>query len=333
LGEKTGIELPGELKGLIRPAKDWREIALANIAFGQGINVTPIQIAQAALTIANDGVRIAPRVVKAVVDKTGRKTIAERPAPVRVLSEKTAREVRSMMEEVTKKGGTAEIAAIPGFAVAGKTGTAQKIDPVTRAYSHELYVSSFVGFVPVDAPEIVTLVMIDEPKGAYYGGTVAAPAFRQITLAALAAREIFPDDPAARDVFLASYRPAMPEPASIATLEETIEGVEGEPDAQHLENPKETAPIEAALSPEALAMLDTPARREDPAPSTDVPGKGRRMPNFAGLKLDEVLNRSAEVHCDPVLTGSGRVVSQSPAPGAMLAPGNRCELKLAPAGK
>jgi cell division protein FtsI (penicillin-binding protein 3) len=325
LGERTGIELPGELKGLVRPAKDWREIALANIAFGQGISVTPLQVAQAALTIANDGQRVAPRIVKQIVDKSGRKIALERPAPVRVLSEKTAREVRMMMEEVTKKGGTAEVAAIPGFSVAGKTGTAQKIDPVSRAYSHELYTSSFVGFVPADAPEIVILVMIDEPKGAYYGGPVAGPAFRQIALAALAAREIFPDDPAARDAFLASYRPALPEPAAIASVTDAVEG-EGENEVQAPESVKETAVLEQALSPEALAMLDAPlARRDEPQPET----KPGRMPNFAGLKLDEVLNRSAEVHCDPVLTGSGRVVSQSPAPGAMLAPGSRCELKLA----
>lgn len=352
LGDRTGIELPGELKGLVRPAKDWREIALANIAFGQGISVTPLQVAQAALTIANDGVRIAPRVVKEIVDKTGRKTTPERPAPIRVLSEKTAREVRAMMVEVTKKGGTAEVAAIPGFEVAGKTGTAQKIDPVTRAYSHELYTSSFVGFVPADAPELAILVMIDEPKGAYYGGVVAAPAFRQIALAALASREVFPDDPAARDAFLASYRPVLPEQEPIATVTETPDSIEAEGDAMKAQDPesaKETAGLDAALSPEALAMLDeekggiagsnAPAGRDERPGSPHLPPaavlgapKDARMPNFAGLKLDEVLNRSAEVHCDPVLTGSGRVVSQSPAPGAMLAPGNRCELKLASQG-
>jgi cell division protein FtsI (penicillin-binding protein 3) len=297
--------------------------------------VTPLQVAQAALTIANDGVRIAPRIIKEVIDKSGRHTAGERAAPVRVLSEKTAREVRAMMEEVTKKGGTAEVAAIPGFAVAGKTGTAQKIDPVSHAYSHELYVSSFVGFVPAEAPEVVILVMIDEPKGAYYGGVVAAPAFRQIAVAALAAREVFPDDAGARDAFIQSYRPAIPEPATIA---EAAEGeVEGE--VQSPESQKETAVLETALSPEALAMLDAPARREEPGAPAVLEGEGkgdaksRRMPNFAGLKLDEVLNRSAEVHCDPVLNGSGRVASQSPAPGAMLSPGARCELKLTPSGK
>lgn len=345
LGERTGIELPAELKGLVRPAGEWREIALANIAFGQGISVTPIQVAQAALTIANDGMRIAPRIVREVIDKSGRKTTTEHPAPVRVLSERTAREVRAMMEEVTKKGGTAEVAAIPGFSVAGKTGTAQKIDPVTRAYSHELYVSSFVGFVPAEAPEVVILVMIDEPKGQYYGGVVAAPAFRQIAVAALAAREIFPDDPGARDAFLKSYRPAMPEPA---TLAEAAEG-EGEQEAQQPESQKETRVLETALSAEALAMLDVPARRDEPEAlaaasaatadpgatgATGATGDGkRRMPNFAGLKLDEVLNRSAEVRCDPVLEGSGRVASQSPAPGAMLSPGSRCELRLTPSGR
>jgi cell division protein FtsI (penicillin-binding protein 3) len=331
MGEKTGIELPGELRGLLRPWSAWREIAIANIAFGQGLSATPLQIAQAAATIANGGMRVAPRLVAEVVDKSGRKISTERPAPVRVLSEETASAVRRMMEEVTKKGGTAENAAIPGFAVAGKTGTAQKIDPVSKAYSHELYVSSFVGFVPADAPEIVILVMIDEPKGAYYGGTVAAPAFRQIALAALASREVFPDDAATREAFLASYRPIVPEAAPVA---EAAEG-EGEIEGQTIESKQENVGIELALSAEAQALLDE--KRAEPkdepqlvavAAKADRGSDRGRMPNFAGLKLDEVLNRSAEVECDPLLTGSGRVISQSPPAGAMLQPGARCELKL-----
>jgi cell division protein FtsI (penicillin-binding protein 3) len=327
-GEKTGIELPGELRGLVRPAESWRDIALANIAFGQGISATPIQIAQAALAIANDGVKLPPRIVREIVEKTGRRVAFERPQGTRVISAETARAVRLMMEEVTKKGGTAEQAAIPGFSVAGKTGTAQKIDPVTRAYSHELYTSSFVGFVPAESPEVVILVMIDEPKGSYYGGVVAAPAFRQIALAALASREVFPDDAAARDAFLASYRPVAPEAAPIA---EAVEG-EGALEAQEPGSTHESAALEVALSAEAIALLDLPAKTEPlPKPEGEAePARKGRMPNFAGLALDEVLNRSSEVHCDPVLIGTGRVVSQSPAPGAMLQPGTRCELRLTP---
>lgn len=191
-GAPTGVPLPGELPGLLRPAASWREITLANVAFGQGLSVTPLQIAQAATVLANGGVRVSPRLVLGTVDKAGATKPAGEPRTERVVSAETARLVRDMMIEVTHKGGTAEAAAIPGFVVAGKTGTSQKIDPVTKSYSRSLYVSSFVGFVPAEKPEVLVLVMIDEPKKAYYGGTVAAPAFKAIATAALSARSIFP---------------------------------------------------------------------------------------------------------------------------------------------
>lgn len=364
-GEATGIELPGELRGLVRPFEEWREIALANIAFGQGISVTPLQIAQAAATIANGGVRVRPRIVREIVEKSGRRSVPDRPPPERVLSERTAGEVTRMMEEVTRKGGTAESAAVPGFSVAGKTGTAQKIDPVTKAYSRELYVASFVGFIPADRPEMVILVLVDEPKGSIYGGTVAAPAFREIALHALSAREIFPEDTAAREAFLASFRPAgersdrssgsvetfpgssYGEPgrgeAAVAGPPAERTGTSGSMTLESLEKIGDSgeAPIDGALSSEAQALLGVPplpsAERARPPfgrPGRPVasPAEPFRMPNFAGLKLHEVLNRSAEVHCDPVLVGTGRVIAQTPAAGEILVPGSRCELKLSPSG-
>lgn len=319
-GEKTGIELPGEIRGLIRPAKDWRTIALANIAFGQGVSVTPLQVAQAASVIANDGLLVPPRLVKSVEPKSGAPEVYAPEPGQRVLSAETARAVRRMMIEVTEDGGTAIAARVPGFAVAGKTGTAQKIDPVTRAYSHELYISSFVGFVPADRPEVAILVLIDEPKGAYYGGVVAAPAFREIAVAALAAREVFPEDQAAKDAFLTAHRAPM-------VLEEIKLG------PKDLEGLSEPPALEGALSEEAQALLGLPTSK--PAEAKEGPkvaAAGQKMPNFAGLGLHEVLNRSAEVRCDPVVEGTGRVVAQTPAPGAPLAPGDRCELRLAPRG-
>lgn len=345
-GRKTGIELPGELRGLVRPAERWREIELANIAFGQGISATQLQIATAAATIANGGKRIAPRIIRELVDKSGRRKVTEAPEPEVVLSEKTARIVAEMMEEVTKKGGTAEVAAIPGFRVAGKTGTAQKIDPVTKAYSHELYVSSFVGFVPAERADVAILVMVDEPKGASYGGVVAAPAWRKIAVAALAAREVFPEDEAAREVFLAGYRP--PPPAPEGAPDPTAAGPENANENGAL--PQGAASAEGAgpasgrgvvldpmLSAEARLVLGLEPAGLPPAVAAvggeeeEVSG-ARRMPNFAGLELREVLDRSADVHCDPVLEGSGRVVAQSPAAGEPLAAGARCELRLSPNG-
>ncbi len=319
-GEKTGIDLPGEVRGLIRPAANWRTIALANIAFGQGVSVTPLQVAQAASVIANDGVLVPPRILVSIEPKDGAAEVSPKEPGQRVLSAETAQAVRRMMIEVTEEGGTALTARVPGFAVAGKTGTAQKIDPVTKAYSHELYIASFVGFVPADRPEVAILVMIDEPKGAYYGGVVAGPAFREIAVAALAAREVFPEDQVAKEAFLTAHRAPL-------VLEEIKLG------PNDLKGLNDGPALEGELSAEAQALLgltpEKPAVAKEGAPS---PGSGSKMPNFAGLGLHEVLNRSAEVRCDPVVEGTGRVVAQTPAPGAPLAPGDRCELRLAPRG-
>jgi cell division protein FtsI (penicillin-binding protein 3) len=319
-GAPTGVELPGEIRGLIRPASNWRTIALANIAFGQGISVTPMQVAQAASVIANDGLLVAPRLILGVEGKNGERHASTPEAGVRVISAKTAADVRRMMIEVTAEGGTALGARIPGFSVAGKTGTAQKIDPVTKAYSHELYISSFVGFVPADRPEVAILVMIDEPKGAYYGGVVAAPAFREIAIAALSSREVFPEDQAGKDAFLTAHRTPPPPVAAVAEVNDH-EGLAA------------GSPLDGALSVEAQTLLGLEADKKPVAILTGgTAPTGQKMPNFAGLELHEVLNRSAEVRCDPVVEGSGRVVSQIPVAGAPLAPGARCELRLAPRG-
>lgn len=313
-GRPTGIELPGELRGIVRDPSTWSRVGLANIAFGQGVAATPLQMLQAAATIANEGVRVAPRIVRRASE--GPETVGW-PAPsppVRVISAKTARTVTRMMTWVTREGGTAEAAAIPGFRVAGKTGTAQKIDPVTRAYSRELYVASFVGFVPASSPEVVVLVLLDEPKRSYYGGKVAAPAFRRIAVAALVGREVYPRVAEDRAAFLALSRAAGP-----GARDDQIRG--------RLEAPSEVD-LEVALSPKAHALLLYGGDRAKSKASP--PSPGGRMPNFGGLLVHEVLNRSAEARCDPVITGSGRVVSQSPPPGTRLRPGVRCEVKLAP---
>lgn len=328
LGTRTGIELPGELRGLLRPARRWSDIGLANIAFGQGVSATPIQLVQAAATLANDGVRVAPRLVRAVVDAHGVKTEVPRPDPERVISASTARAVARMMTSVTEPGGTAPGAAIPGFRVAGKTGTAQKIDPVTRAYSHELYVASFVGFAPVEDPQFVVLVLIDEPKQSIFGGVVAGPAWQKITVAALAARDLRPHDPSAWRTFLTrrAALPRLPPPVAPA---EVVNG-EAAPwideTAEVAEAPDALSGLDMQLSQKALRLLGLAGT----STGTNSGDPDDRMPNFARLTLREVLNRAADTRCDLVVDGSGRVVEQQPPAGAALAPDARCALTLAP---
>jgi cell division protein FtsI (penicillin-binding protein 3) len=326
-GRLTGIDLPGELKGFIRPVDQWREIGLANIAFGQGILVTPLQVIQAAAAIANGGELVHPRLLLSTVDRSGRATPAPRDASVRILSAETAAKMNRMMIEVTHKGGTAERAAVPGFAVAGKTGTAQKVDPVTGAYSHSLFVASFVGYLPAERPEVVVLVAVDEPKKSTYGGTVAAPAFREIAMAALSALEIYPEDEQARRAFMGAYRdsrptgPQTPAPASVPAPQVASVGAADNDEAD-----------EMALSSQARSVLGAGVAAKPTANASPPPAGAGRMPNFAGLQLREVLNRSAEVHCDLMLKGAGRVVKQKPEPGAVLVRGGRCEIELAPSG-
>ncbi len=326
-GQKTGIELPGELRGLIRPPSAWSDIALANIAFGQGVSVTPIQLIQAAATIANGGIRVPPRLVRAVVGPDGRRIEAEPPAPKRVVSAATAAALAKMMVKVTEPDGTAHSAAIPGFRVAGKTGTAQKIDPVSRAYSHERFVSSFVGFVPADDPELVALILIDEPKGSIYGGVVAAPSWRKMAIAALTARGRRPEDPEAWRAFRAEQAP--PAPLPVASRADAVHGEaapRGESPVPTEAGPNLAATLDLALSDRAQRLLGL----ADPG-RTDPNGRsGDRMPNFARLTLREVLNRAADTRCDLAVAGTGRVVRQDPAAGAPLAPNARCELTLAP---
>jgi cell division protein FtsI (penicillin-binding protein 3) len=180
-GTKTEIDLVGERSGFIRPIEKTKELERATIFFGQGMSVTSLQLATAMAAIANGGKLMRPFVVKAVKDHSGRVVKVIRPRTVRkVISAKTSRKVARVLEGVVSEEGTGPLAAISGYRVAGKTGTSQKVDPKTRRYSNRDYVATFVGFVPVDKPKLVILVMIDEPKGKPYGGLVAGPAFREM---------------------------------------------------------------------------------------------------------------------------------------------------------
>jgi cell division protein FtsI/penicillin-binding protein 2 len=184
LGQRTGIDLPGEEHGILHPVGKWPGIAITRISIGQGVAVTGIQLLGVYCTIANEGVRMRPYVIKKVVDPAGNVLRSTRPEVLsRPITRRTAGQMRDMLERVTEKGGTGRRAAVEGVRVAGKTGTAQK--PEHGGYSETNFVASFVGFVPADAPEIGILVVVDDPAEEYYGGLVAAPAFREIAAEAV----------------------------------------------------------------------------------------------------------------------------------------------------
>ncbi|MBU4389026.1 MAG: penicillin-binding protein, partial [Proteobacteria bacterium] len=179
-GEKTGIDCPGETSGGLSHYNRWSKIDAGTISFGQGVAVSALQLITAASAIANDGVLMAPYIVQAITDQNGRLIKSSSPREVRrVVSIETARAVKKMMGSVTTEGGTGVNAALKGYSVCGKTGTAQKIDE-KGTYSDEKYIASFLGFIPAEDPEIAILVVIDEPQGNHFGSIVAAPAFKRI---------------------------------------------------------------------------------------------------------------------------------------------------------
>jgi len=186
-GEKTGIDLPGEGSGKVREPGKWSGTSIGAISIGQEVSVTPLQLLRAVSAIANKGYLMRPYIISEIRDYEGRVIKGFSPQVVRrVVSEETSKRLTEILKLVVEEGGTGTKAAIEGNTVAGKTGTSQKIDPKTGTYSHERYVSSFVGFLPADDPKLSIIVVVDEPQGSIYGGSVAAPIFKEIAEQSLA---------------------------------------------------------------------------------------------------------------------------------------------------
>jgi cell division protein FtsI (penicillin-binding protein 3) len=192
LGDTTGIELPGESAGILEDSADWTASRAANVPIGQGVSVTTLQMASIYQTIANDGVRIEPRIVESVTRPGGRVTEAPEPKSTRVISHATADRMAYMLEAVVGKDGTAPLGEVEGFRVAGKTGTAQRANPECNCYEGGGYVTTFVGFAPADDPQYVIAVDLERPTSEAEGGQVAAPVFADIMRYALTADGIVP---------------------------------------------------------------------------------------------------------------------------------------------
>jgi cell division protein FtsI (penicillin-binding protein 3) len=180
-GDKTGIDFPGEIKGILRGVKNWSGTSLAAMSIGQEIGVTPLQMLRAYSAIANGGVLMKPYIVSEIISASGKVLKKNSPTEVRrIISKETAATMRNILKTVVEEGGTAQKASVKGNFVAGKTGTAQIFDTRTGNYSRNRFVSSFVGFAPADSPRVALIVIVYEPQGATYGGLVAAPVFKNI---------------------------------------------------------------------------------------------------------------------------------------------------------
>jgi cell division protein FtsI (penicillin-binding protein 3) len=197
-GERTGIELPGEINGLIRPPQAWSKISITRIPMGHEVGVTPLQMTVAMATIANGGKLLTPRIVKSITTAEGKTITTLSPVTLRqVISPQTARQIGNALRGVVSDRGTAAAAAVPGFTIAGKTGTAQKVDP-NGGYEHGKYVVSFSGYLPADHPEFVGMVVLDDAQTSKpelnYGGLVAGPIFARIAEKAARYLDLEPQD-------------------------------------------------------------------------------------------------------------------------------------------
>lgn len=219
-GEETGIELPAEASGVLRSPENWNGDSLASMSIGYEVSVTALQAASAYGAIANNGVRVAPHIIKEIRSADGRTVSSPEPQRSMVLSPDTARDLRRMLQGVVKKG-TARRAQLNGYSSAGKTGTAWKYDPKIRRYNPAKYISSFVGFAPVENPSVVIAVVMDEPRGGPRdGGQVSAPVFREIAEQILPELKVAPDGNLRAEVLRAEEAPDTVDGDVFATEDE-----------------------------------------------------------------------------------------------------------------
>jgi cell division protein FtsI (penicillin-binding protein 3) len=278
-GEKTGIDFPGEREGILRPIRNMSLVGKNTLYFGQGLSVSPLQLAMAFGAIANGGHLMRPYIVKSIVDQKGETIRNFYPLIKRdVISHETAEKVRGILEGVVRKDGTAPKAAIKKYSVAGKTGTAQKVDPINKTYSNKKFVAIFGGFTPSDSPALVILVALDEPRGIPYGGVVAAPVFSDVGSWSLNHLNV---------------APSFPPPTRLSRYNRGQGWRAGQQDSAH--------PIERK---ERTLVL-----------RPDFPGS---IPNLIGLGVRDVLKKAKQLGLRVVVKGSGMVVEQVPEPGTPL---------------
>jgi len=312
-GEPTGIELPLEDGGVVHPLRFWRDGSVASISMGHELTVTPLQMVQAMSVIANGGYLVRPRLVDAIGSEGNKRTL-ERPAKKQVLSATVAAQMRAMLER-TIESGTGRLAQAPGYRVGGKTGTAQMVDKETGRYSHEDYVASFLGLAPINDPKIVVLVVLEAPKGEYYGGQVAAPVFRDITAQALRLLDVQPD------------QPVRPTPRKKSIPAEML--------ADFVEMaPEEARGVPSAADGSILVARSAPiAPNGELAPPAVAAPKALRLtdltaPDLRGMTLREALVKASGLGLQVDSQGTGVVVRQSPPTGTPMEVGAQMRLEL-----
>jgi len=315
-GKPTGVGLPGERGGIVRPVEKWGDIGFANVSFGQGLTVTPLQMVTGVSAIAGGGVYRQPRIVARVVQADG--TVETLPAAPerRVMTPAAARTMLSIMRGVTEQGGTAKQAAIEGYTVGGKTGTAQKV--ANGHYDPTKWVSSFVGVVPAEDPRLVIMVIVDEPQGGHLGGAVAAPIFKQIAEPALRYLHVPPTAPiASKAAAGAGAKPAAKGPSAAAPAVAVADADDAATEAPATDLPldDDTLGDDPALAEKWDEVAGAEGGRAERPPAERVV-----VPDFVGLSLGQAIRaaRKSGVELafdDPEGRATGVALRQRPAPG------------------
>ncbi len=317
-GQRTGINIAGESAGILFSWKRWPEIQFSNVAFGQGVSVSPIQLATATTAIANGGIKLKPWLISEIRDRDGKVIMKGAPEEQgRIISEKTSKQVKQAMERVVTEG-TGTRAWVNGYRVGGKTGTAQKMDPRTRAYGSK-YMSNFVGIAPIDDPNIVVLVMVDEAN-VHSGGVVAGPAFSEIVSKVLPYRGVYPK----------YVMNGLTDPIGSMRVSEYGTPKTTEP----AKDDKNAAPAEG--TPDMLAGSDVlvdefeedlPLIAQDPWQPGSCP-ENIKTPDFRGMTAYAAL-KLATAHClDVEFENAGYVHTQWPTAGSNVTPHTRMKLSL-----
>jgi cell division protein FtsI (penicillin-binding protein 3) len=310
IGQSTGIELPGENRGLLRPIENWSANSIGSLAMGQEVSATPVQMVSAVSAIANGGLLYRSRVVHEIRgDAPG--ALRTHPAPTQATDSRTAATIREMMESVILNG-TGKPAKLNGYTAAGKSGTAQKIDPATGHYSKNQYVASFVGFAPVNEPVLTILVALDSPIGAHFGGDVGGPVFKHIAEQALAYLDVPHDVPVPSDVETAKNLRRAPR-----QFPDAVAGTDSRSEAN------ETS-FQAIVKQDASQQATrTVAFEED---------ESVVVPVLVGQSVRGVTEECSRLGLVPSLIGNGLALEQSPEAGAQVLRGTRVTVRFGRAG-
>ncbi|MGB0082509.1 MAG: penicillin-binding transpeptidase domain-containing protein [Terracidiphilus sp.] len=372
-GARSNVELPGETRGLLRPVSRWQPSSIGSVAIGQEVAVTPLQLVSMVSTIANGGVYLPPHVL--MPDQTGSATPNQKAAPPqvaavpvkpgedlpdplpagahRVISTMAAAEMRKMMEGVVLFG-TGKRAQLDGYSSGGKTGTAQKIDPATHTYSKTMHIASFAGFAPVNNPVISVSVVLDSPRGAYYGADVSAPVFaevaqqvleylgvphdidlRPMTTASKKEPPVKEDDAAQGEDIQALYDAANDLPS-----DDPLRAMPAAANAQppvptqttsSTARPQSGAQTGSSTSPPAQPVAQPTQSASRPAANAVVVADGGqlRVPSLLGLSVRQVIEEAGSAGLEVEISGSGTAREQAPVPGAMVAPGTKIVVRCA----